>query len=669
MFFEVKPESNRKLSGFLFSIISIFACRKMSKVFSFRFPRTFIGVILGGTVFSTLAMMGHVLGGILMGLGCILLGFFNVRVSSRKNTVFTFIWFFLALLFTAQISQMIVDCHIGTVFMSNWKNFASEMLLPMTLPLLLFVITLRPKLSFFLGAHPFIILSIGNYYLYAFRGSDLNPMDFFAIGTATQVAGNYSFDLGVNQIYGMFAFVMTLFLGFSFEPVVFKKKCVSRIVFSFLTVLSIYFSVGRLSSVYIYCWEKMGSMSNGYLLNFSAQLLNVLNQKPEGYSYDFIQQIENRYRKSDSEKQKTSGEKYPTIIAIMDEAYADVSILNPKLDQHQFYKDLNENSIKGYALASVFGGGTANSEYEFLSGNSMAFVDHGVSVFQQYIARPTYSMAHYLKELGYETFATHPFNKQGWSRSTVWPYLGFDHVTFKEDYSGKKKIRDYISDQEMFEYVVNKFEHKGDKPMFLFGVTMQNHSAYHAYPSNKKFSVTLEDFPGYPDVELYMGLVRESDKALKYLISYFEKVEEPVVIVFYGDHFPGVNKEFFKKVYGKDFEALQDKQKLHTIPFFVWANYPVEKEEVDLSSFNYLSNYVYKAAGIEPPPFNKFLADVQKEIPIMNSWGYYSKTNQKFVEYGKAEGKEAEVLKEYRMMQYNSLFDKDNRSDYFFGVR
>ena len=604
-----------------------------------------------------------------MGLGCVLLGLLNVRVSSRKNTVFTFIWFFLAILSIAQVSQMIVDCHIGTVFMSNWKNFASEMLLPMTLPLILFAITLKPKWSFALGAFPFLMLSIGNYYLYAFRGSDLNPMDFFAIGTATQVAGNYNFDLGVHQVYGIFTFVMTLFLGFSFQPVVFKKKIVSRVVFSILAVLSISFSVGRLSSVYIYCWEKMGSMNNGYLLNFSAQIVNVLNQKPDGYSYDLIQKIENRYRNSVTEKKNLGEKKYPTIIVIMDEAYADVSILNPKLDQHLFYKGLQENVVKGYALSSVYAGGTANSEYEFLTGSSMAFVDHGVSVFQQYIGGKTYSMAQYLKGLGYETYATHPFNKQGWSRSTVWPYLGFDHVTFKEDYSGKKKIRDYISDQEMFEYVVNKFEHKGDKPMFLYGVTMQNHSAYHAYPSNKKFSITLDDFPGYPDVELYMGLIRESDKALRYLISYFEKVEEKVIVVFYGDHFPGVNKEFFKKAYGKDFENLQDKQKIHTIPFFVWANYPVEKEEVELSSFNYLSNFVYRVADIEPPPFNRFLADVQKEIPTMNSWGYYSRKNKKFMDYDKAEGTEAEILKEYRMMQYNSLFDKDNRSEFFFGKR
>lgn len=294
----------------------------------------------------------------------------------------------------------------------------------------------------------------------------------------------------------------------------------------------------------------------------------------------------------------------------------------------------------------------------------MAFVNHGISVYQLYIKAPTYSMASHLKSLGYETIATHPFHKQGWSRETVWPLLGFEKTTFLEDYPQANKIRDYVSDQEMFEYIIDKFEHK-KKPMFLYGVTMQNHSGYIPDDSNKEIQVSLKQYSEYPDAELYTGLIRESDKALKFLIQHFEQVKEKVVIVFYGDHFPGLNKEFYRKVYGKEFSTLQERQKLYKVPFFIWANYETKSIDVPLTSLNYLSNYVYKVAEIELPAYNKFLKDMQQQIPAMNSWGFYSTTHHKFRNYEWADGKEKKMLREYKMLEYNSIFDKNKNKAFF----
>ena len=423
----------------------------------------------------------------------------------------------------------------------------------------------------------------------------------------------------------------------------------------------------------------MGSTHNGFLMNFFAQIITTLKQTPEGYSYKITEEIAKRYTQNqdspiladsatsntfpDSTPSKASTD-YPTIIAIMDEAYADISTLNPNFGDTLFYKSLHKNTIKGLALSSVYGGGTANSEYEFLTGNSMAFVNHGISVYQLYIKVPTYSMASHLKSLGYETIATHPFHKQGWSRETVWPLLGFEKTTFLEDYPQANKIRDYVSDQEMFEYIIDKFEHK-KKPMFLYGVTMQNHSGYIPDDSNKEIQVSLKQYSEYPDAELYTGLIRESDKALKFLIQHFEQVKEKVVIVFYGDHFPGLNKEFYRKVYGKEFSTLQERQKLYKVPFFIWANYETKSIDVPLTSLNYLSNYVYKVAEIELPAYNKFLKDMQQQIPAMNSWGFYSTAHHKFLNYNYADGKEKEKLTEYKMLQYNSIFDKNRNKSFF----
>lgn len=614
--------------------------------------------------------MGYIVAAIPFGIAFVLIGRKNIDVPPQKNTIYTFIWFFIACFLSTQVSQSFADTHIGLVIIAHWRNFIAELLMLATFPLLLLAITLKPRLSFAVGIIPFLLLSLANYYIFKFRGNEFTPMDFLSIGIAKNVAGNYDFGWTFNPTCGLFSYLLILHMGFCLKPAQINKKKLTRIVAAILCVAAAGISIARLPSVYVMCWEKMGSTHNGFLVNFFAQIVTTLKQEPEGYTYEITEKIAERYAAHPADSTSTdsasidSAAELPSIIVIMDEAYADLSTLNPEFGDTLLYKTLHKNTVKGLALSSVNGGGTANSEYEFLTGNSMAFFTHGISVYQMYIKAPAYSMAAYLKGLGYETIATHPFHKQGWSRDAIWPLLGFETTTFLEDYPQKKKLRDYVSDQEMFEYIIDKFEYK-KKPLFLYGVTMQNHSGYIPDGESQKLQVPLKRYPGFPDAELYTGLIHESDKALKYLLHYFEQVNEKVVVVFYGDHFPGLNKHFYLSLYGKKFITLNDRQKLYKVPFFVWTNYESKSVDVPLTSLNYLSNYVYKVAGIKFPAYNKFLSDMQQQIPAMNSWGFYSTIHHKFRNYNYADGKEKEMLQEYKFLQHNSIFDNKRNKVFF----
>lgn len=629
-----------------------------------------IGIILGIAAFVTFTAMGYIVAAIPFGIAFVLIGRKNIDVPPQKNTIYTFIWFFIACFLSTQVSQSFADTHIGLVIIAHWRNFIAELLMLATFPLLLLAITLKPRLSFAVGIIPFLLLSLANYYIFKFRGNEFTPMDFLSIGIAKNVAGNYDFSWTFNPTCGLFSYLLILHMGFCLKPAQINKKKLTRIVAAILCVAAAGISIARLPSVYVMCWEKMGSTHNGFLVNFFAQIVTTLKQEPEGYTYEITEKIAERYAAHPADSTSTdsasidSAAELPSIIVIMDEAYADLSTLNPEFGDTLLYKTLHKNTVKGLALSSVNGGGTANSEYEFLTGNSMAFFTHGISVYQMYIKAPAYSMAAYLKGLGYETIATHPFHKQGWSRDAIWPLLGFETTTFLEDYPQKKKLRDYVSDQEMFEYIIDKFEHK-KKPLFLYGVTMQNHSGYIPDGESQKLQVPLKRYPGFPDAELYTGLIHESDKALKYLLHYFEQVNEKVVVVFYGDHFPGLNKHFYLSLYGKKFITLNDRQKLYKVPFFVWTNYESKSVDVPLTSLNYLSNYVYKVAGIKFPAYNKFLSDMQQQIPAMNSWGFYSTIHHKFRNYNYADGKEKEMLQEYKFLQHNSIFDNKRNKVFF----
>ena len=338
-----------------------------------------------------------------------------------------------------------------------------------------------------------------------------------------------------------------------------------------------------------------------------------------------------------------------------------------------FYDSLNDNTIKGYALSSVFGGGTANSEFEFLTGNTMAFLTEGATVYQLYLNRETYSLAHYLNRHGYYTFATHPYLSTGWARTKAYPLLGFDAISFVDDYPQNNMIRNFVSDQEMFEYITTRYEDwhlEHDDPLFMFGVSMQNHGSYEYDGDGVIPSLSLVGYSkDYPDAEQYLGLIHETDKALEYLINYFNNSDHEVVICFFGDHLPNLNQQFYSELHGEQFDNLDDQELIYTVPFFIWANYDIEETSVELTSLNYLSPYVLEAAGISLSAYNDFLMNTESTIPAINSKGYYSMSSDTFIPISDAIGHEKEALREYQIVQYNSLFEKiDKRSNCFFTV-
>lgn len=114
------------------------------------------------------------------------------------------------------------------------------------------------------------------------------------------------------------------------------------------------------------------------------------------------------------------------------------------------------------------------------------------------------------------------------------------------------------------------------------------------------------------------------------------------------------------------FDSLDEQMLQYTVPFFIWTNFDIEEQSIELTSLNFLSNLMLEAAGLELPAYNRFLADVKEFIPAMNSFGYYSKEQGKFVSYDEASGIEEEILQKYQILQYNCIFDEENISEVFF---
>ena len=145
-------------------------------------------------------------------------------------------------------------------------------------------------------------------------------------------------------------------------------------------------------------------------------------------------------------------------------------------------------------------------------------------------------------------------------------------------------------------------------------------------------------------------------------------MEDPVEIVFFGDHQPSLNTNFYRGLNGKGLSGLTEDEleHLYTVPFFIWTNYESETKEVPITSLNYLSTMALEKAGIALPAYNQFLADMMETVPAINSRGYYSKQHGCYMHLEEADGEEAEWIQKYQMLQYNNMFDKKKQSKLFF---
>ncbi len=532
-----------------------------------------------------------------------------------------------------------------------------------------FAFTARWKLSNVVTTFALAFLCMANGFIYQFRGKELGPMDFASIGTAFNVAGQYELNLTSGMVFSWLLWGIAAF-AHTFIPKL-PKLPNKRARLTSLTLAIVYFMiiwVGTIN-VPIKMWETQGTEKNGYFLNFFMGVRDSFINEPDNYGPHTIQVYENEY-----EPVNIKSEDLPNIIIIMDESFADFRVIGNKeitsnIPITPFMDSLRENTIRGYALASVYGANTANSEFEVLTGHSMAFLPENSVPYQQHIGGEIYTLAWLLNYYGYKSIATHPYYADGWSRDTLYPKMGFSESTFIDSYPGFNMLRKYVSDREMFEYVMNKFQTKEkDKPMFLFGVTMQNHGGYTYEGENYIQTVELEGYSReYPKAEQYFSVIKETDSAVEYLLTELENYPEDTIVLFFGDHFPKIETEFYDELHGGPFETLDQQMLKYKVPFFIWANYDIPEDTVECTSLNFLSSRLLEVAGIEMPSYHSFLSSLERVIPAMNAMGYYSISKNGFAKYSEATGIEAEWINRYENLQYNDLFDEENRSNEFYG--
>ena len=495
-----------------------------------------------------------------------------------------------------------------------------------------------------------MIFGLVNHYVMLFRTTPFVPWDIFSINTAASVASNYDFTPSTRVVVVSILFVVLIVLMHFINHKMKMSFYLRMIPFAVVTICLCVF-VNMLqdddfqTENYLYPFLfTPGYMTqvNGMAVTFAMDLEYLAIDKPSGYNADEAKEELAEYADAETE----TNQKLPNIIVIMDEAFADLKVLDEfytNVDYMPFVHSMQngkENTVSGYLNVSVCGGNTANTEFEFLTGNTMAFLPTGSIPYQQYIKQDIPSLASYLSGLGYQTYAQHPYLASGWNRDKVYEWMGFDNMTFIDSYLSRKLIRNYISDESSFEQIKRTFEEKEDgKPAFIFNVTMQNHGGYSDTYSDFVNSVRTIDHKSN-DLDQYLTLLSISDSEVEKLIAYFSNVDEDTVVVFFGDHQPN---DFVTSPIA---QTTENDYNRYQVPYFIWANYDIDEAVNVNTSANYLAANVLKAAGVPTDEYQNFLLQLETEFPIVSA-----------VRTESTEDADEQLLEKYKKLQYYMLFD------------
>lgn len=524
---------------------------------------------------------------------------------------------------------------------------------------------------------------VSNYFIVLFRGIPILAPDFTVLGTAANVAANYKFTFNFASVFFIICAII-ICLGVRRINAFKIKGAKHRLSVAALYIVLIGVFLGiMLGSDFLpnrniapnIMRPVTSEMQNGTMLNFLASCKSMQVDRPDNYSPTEVKKIGKRY------EGKEGGTDKPHLIIIIDEAFADlqsVGDFETNKEVLPVYKSLRDNTVKGNAYISTVAGGTANTEFEVLTGFNMAFLPTWTTPFQLYSDDKTPSIAWNLRDAGYSGCeAFHPYKGSGYNRETAYKSLGFEDFISEEDIEIKKDmlLREYISDSADFKLVEAMYEARKSSPYFIYNMTMSNHSSYNKDYDNMPDEIELVgDFTkeerGEGDaVENYLNLLHLSDRALGEIIDYYEKEKEDTVIFFMGDHQPELPDAFYEKIMGGGERTLSSEELMEKfkVPFLIWANYEIDDEYIESTSASYLMSVLASKAGLGETKFNEFINEMREEIPVMSAFGYRTRDGEfHAAEDGAYDECENKYIREYNNLVYNAVFDKEHCAEKIF---
>lgn len=563
--------------------------------------------------------------------------------------------------------QLEVSCgNLVHIFQMQWAYVLFNIATLYMLFLFVFILCNRLKMSLIIFETVCSVFAIINYYVIDLHGTPLSANEIKNFGTAMNVLQAYKIELNVIVVFILGSFLLSIFV------VIFLVKrgtflCETRSVlkrFLCIIVISTIFWMAYFSSISLkpqktigWSWEE-AYYKYGFVACSIESVSNAMNtvNKPEGYSKEEVEKIVFSAEKGNENR--------PDIILILNETFYDLSVI-ADIETDVAYMDnvkKLENAVTGYAVSTIIGGGTNNSEYEVLTGNSLQLMP-GITPFNVLDMNNSNSIVSHLKKCGYNTLAAHSEPASNYMRGKAYPAMGFEKAYFSEKFENIEFYgnRWFETDESLYNNIKTWYEEfENDAPRFMYLLTIQNHAAYDMNDAEEDVVHVNNEWGEYEeDINEFLSCIRLSDIAFGELVDYFKNVEREVVICMVGDHSPSFATKIIDEKYSEDEKNLL----LRSTPFVIWSNKGLESNNVGTISMNYLVSTLLETAGVSLSPYYKYMIELKKEVPILTSYGrYYDKDGNCYSYLDTNEY--SEMIKKYFYMEYNSL-QKDRREELF----
>lgn len=544
----------------------------------------------------------------------------------------------------------------SATFTLAWLGNINEFFLNyvIILGLLLFGVALtgRTRWGYWLIAVILMILSISSGIKFKIMGVPILPWDLFLSSEATNVLPFVSSLLDWKTIIAFIVFILGSFLMVHRIPHFNGKfRIIPRGAFVLLTVLIIAviytdkpYPIKQKLGINMIIWDQASNyLENGFMLSSVVNMKLIFIDAPPDYNEETIRQLVDRVE-NNTELNSVD----PNIIVILWEAFWDPTIMEDvsfNEDPIPFFHSLQEDYTHGWMRTPSFGGGTANVEYEVLTGNTMRFHAQGSLPFIQYVNGPVDSLASILTRQGYTSTAINTYHNWFFNASNVYKNFGFSRFVSSEFFNPVFN-GPFLADDELANVIINETEETSG-PSFVFAKTMENHYPFDPWKfGSNDFKVEganlSDEAKGY--LETLAQGIHSGDNMLRKLVEHYTDSGEPTLILIFGDHLPVLGDDYMAFREG-NFITDNDPQmwdKIYSTPFLIWNNYLTDYEnELPKLNASFLPAYLLNMAGKEGNYYTDFL------------YSFYQKSPQ-------LPGAESEAFQEemraYELLQYDIMF-------------
>ncbi|EGP5402932.1 LTA synthase family protein [Enterococcus faecium] len=610
------------------------------------------------------------------------------RLSTKQKKILkgtaTIISIFFLVVFSnlfLQWCQNDLSVDLALKFAFSWHTEKFFLACLVLLIILIFLIALAGSVP--LGSLTYVVtigvLGFANYMKMSYRQEPIYPDDLkmiTEIGLLKDITGTMLFTVilaAAGTVLGLFCWYMfrSLKKGRRFQLI---RLTTLLVAIGLLGYISNFNNPDNLlrkaynkTALWIPYSQKMNYYNTGFIGGFLYNLKVEPMDEPEGYSKAKIKEITEKYQKLADEKNKAVEEESPNIVFVMSESFSDPSRLNgvevsgePLAD----YYEVADQTYSGNMLSQNYGGGTANIEFEALTGFSMALFNAQLTTpYTMLVPKMDQlpSIVSALNAQSYQTTAIHPYNTSMYKREEVYQTLGFDQFISERTmtYTDTIENNPYISDESAYKEVMTLLKEE-KAPQFIHLVTMQTHMPYNGKYDRLGYSAEISDGSGTLDLENYLQDISYSSAALKQFTEELKNLSRRTLVVFWGDHLPGI--------YSDTIQAKNDKQTLHETQFLMFdSKGKLEKQTTQdaITSPFYFAANLMEQTNQTTNGFYQLLLSLEQELPAFERELYYQ--NGQWYKEAQFNRSQQEIYDEYQLIQYDIVAGKQySLADGFF---